>query len=116
MPKIFAFIRRRNPPKAATPLPSLPLDVGCPSQLPSFLSSASGVHSNSFQQIVGGNHRIKTIFPDAPGGIAYAGLKTTLEALRSPAGAFPPLKAALEGIIGILTIVDVRAQLLCGLG
>lgn len=42
------------------------------------------------------------------GGIAYEALKTALEALRGPAGMFPPLKTAVEGIISILTIVDVR--------
>ena len=65
-----------------------------------------------FQQIVGGD---QSTTPPTLGeesrGVTYAAFKTAIDALRGPSGMFPPLKTAVEGILSIVTIIDVRPWL-----
>lgn len=109
MPKLFGIFGRRKTSKESPETPPPPIPRGDHLIQSAQLSSVSGSLS-PFQKLAGGN---KSITPPTKvseaGGIFYTGLKLTLEALRGPATAFPPLKAAVEGTISILTIVDVCA-------
>ena len=92
--KVHRIISRRKFPQEESPQAPLP-------------SPASGKNLN---QTGGQSTASPTLVAEFP-GIAYAGLKTTLEAFRGPVGIFPPLKIAVEGILSILAIVDVRIPL-----
>ena len=104
--------KSRKGPTVPSPLSLSPdaQDVNRPDKSPGLLSAPTV--DSPFQKIVVVNQPTTPhTLPSEAGGVAYAGLKTTLEALRGPAAIFPPLKTAVEGIISILTIVDVRSRL-----
>jgi hypothetical protein len=46
----------------------------------------------------------------AGGAVAFEGLKTTLRVLKESSDAFPPLKAAVGGLLACMDTVEVRDQ------
>lgn len=106
MHKVFGFISRRKVTKESSEASPPFALVESPIQSPQ-LSTALG-SPGPFQQIFSDSQPMtpQTMAAEV-GDVFYAGLRMTLEALRGPAAAFPPLKAAIEGTISILAIADV---------
>lgn len=78
-----------------TTLPSSAADGVSDAENP-FLKAVDGGRSTSSPTLVAKSR-----------DIAYATFKATIDVLRGSSGMFPPLQIAVEGIISIVTIIDV---------